>query len=190
MMAATKQEPVESAPVHRGWWRRNWKRLVVGTVLVVVLAAVGGYFAKFGPVLFSEPYQMALNTVERSPQVKDLLGEPVKRSGVADWTPTGMFSDGGQMKEARLTFSISGPKGSASVMALARSLDGQWGFAQFDVTAPEGKRLNLLAESNAGKPVDVKNFDPSQPQAKTTTTEDAPPDLNVKIDLDPPQTGK
>ena len=188
-MAAIEQPIVEAAPVRRGWLRRNWKRLLGSMMLLIILAAVGGYFAKFGPVLFSQPYQTALHAVEQSPQVQAVLGKTISRSTVADWTPSGLSDDSGQMPEARLTFSVSGAKNpatgdrsSATVMALARQLNGQWGFAQFDVTLSDGTQLNLLDEINAGKPADVKPFDPTQPQPKATTTEEATPDQNIKID--------
>ncbi|HEV2972769.1 MAG TPA: cytochrome c oxidase assembly factor Coa1 family protein [Pirellulales bacterium] len=182
-MTTAQQQPVEAAP-RRGWWRRNWKWLVVGLVLVVGISAGGGYYYLFGRMLLSEPFKIAWDAVKNSKQVSAELGAPIS----GGWTPHGTVNQDPNMPEATMNFSISGPNGTADVAALARRIDGIWGFPRFEVdTRPldgsvEGKHLDLTGEINAGKPDDVQKFDPTKPQPKTTTTEEAPPDLNIKLD--------
>jgi hypothetical protein len=182
--AATSQPASDNQQVHRGWWRRNWKRLIVGGLLVIFLSAVTGYFIKFGPTLFSEPYRLALGIVDHSPKVIAELGEPLKRSSWLDWTPSGVFEQTGGMEKARLTFSVSGPRGSASVSAVAQGRDEQWSWPQFEVILPaDGKHLDLKDEANSGTKPDVERFDPTKEKQSGPKIEPARPDQDIKIDL-------
>ncbi|HEV3416207.1 MAG TPA: cytochrome c oxidase assembly factor Coa1 family protein [Pirellulales bacterium] len=177
-MNTTQQQPVEAAP-RRGWWRRNWKRLILGVILVVAISAVGGYYYLFGRMLLSEPFKIAWDAVKNSKSVNAKLGAPIG----GGWTPHGNVNQDPAMTVVTMNFSISGPKGAADVAARAQEIGGIWSFTEFKVTPADGTEdLNLRSEVNAGKPDDVQRFDPTKPQPKTTTTEEAPPDLNIKLD--------
>lgn len=195
MQTATKDSTSTAAAAasakKRGWWRRNWKRLLGSLVLIAVLGAVGGYLYKFAPILTSEPYRQAIAELEKSPQVKQLLGESVK----AGWFPAGSVNrDEG---EARIYLQVHGPKTAdghapkADVSVQARLVGGKWGFTQFDLTSDKGQRLNLMDEINGEQPPDVLPFDAKNvppPQAKM---EVAPPkdDVNIQIPDLPSDTG-
>src|ERR1700744_1195539 len=132
--AASSASP---AVKQRGWFARNWLKLFLLFVLIVVAGAGGGYYYKFRPILTSEPRQQGKAELKKSPQVKKLLGEPV-RDG---WFPAGSVSkDDG---EARMYPHVHGPKTAdgkepaAEVSIQARALEGKWDFTQFDVQ-PEG----------------------------------------------------
>jgi Cytochrome oxidase complex assembly protein 1 len=186
-MNTTQQQPVEAAP-RRGWWRRNWKRLILGVILIVAVSAAGGYYYLFGRMLLSEPFKIAWDAVKNSKTVSAKLGAPVG----GGWTPHGNINQDPTMTVVTMNFSISGPKGAADVAARAQEIGGIWSFTEFKVTPADGTEdLNLRSEANAGKPDDVQKFDPTKPQPKTTTTEEAPPDLNIKLDDVPsPPSGK
>ena len=59
---------------------------------------------------------------------------------------------------------------------------------------PDGsirKRIDVAEEINQAKPPDVQQFDPTKQPGKTAPKfEEAPPDLNIKIDVDTPPAGK
>jgi hypothetical protein len=187
-----QEQPTQAPPVHRGWWRRNWKRLVLGLFLVVILAGGGAYYYVFGRMMLSEPFKLAWEEVKQSKKVRSELGEPIH----GGWTPHGIIDWNSNIPEADMNFAISGPAGTADVSAKARRIDGVWGFARLevDVREPDGnvrKRIDVAEEINLAKPPDVQQFDPTKQASKTTPKiEEAPPDLNIKIDVDPPAGSK
>jgi Cytochrome oxidase complex assembly protein 1 len=157
----------------RGWWRRNWWKLALAVVLVPLLGG-GGFVAwKFGPVMFSKPYRTAIEDLKHSRQVLDQLGEPIS----TNWIPGG----GVDSDSARLYFDIWGPKGKAKVAVQAGLRDGQWGFNKFEVTLADGRPLNLMDEEARIHGVDTPPFDPTVPQPKGVTVQEAPPEVNIKI---------
>src|SRR5215469_4316694 len=76
-MESTEKKPAQAPEVRRGWWRRNWKRLVVGLFVVVILAASGGYYYLFGRFMLSEPFKVAWQEVTKSKEVNSELGGPI-----------------------------------------------------------------------------------------------------------------
>jgi len=161
----------------RGWWRRNWWKLVLVVVLVPLLGG-GGFVAwKYGPVMFSKPYRMAFEDLKHNRRVLDQLGEPLSGS----WIPGG----GVDSESARLYFDIWGPKagkpGKAQVAVQAGFRDGEWGFSQFEVTLADGQRLNLMEDEALIHKVDTPTFDPSVPQPKGVTVQEAPREMDIKI---------
>jgi hypothetical protein len=191
-MAATEPQPAQAKEVRRGWWRRNWKRLVIGLFLVAILAACGGYYYVFGRIMLSEPFRLAWQEVKQSKQVSDELGGPIH----GGWTPHGTIDWNSPIPEANLVFTISGTKTAADVAVLARRIDGVWGFPRFEVTLHgednlPGQRINVAAEINKARPPDVPVFDAAtQKLASKPKIEQAPAELNIKIDVDPPGDGK
>jgi Cytochrome oxidase complex assembly protein 1 len=191
-MAATQQQPAQAPAVRRGWWRRNWKRLVLGVFLTVILVGGGAYYYLFGRMMLSEPFKLAWAEVRQSKKVQSELGEPIR----GGWTPHGMIDWNSNIPEADMNFVISGPTGTADVSAKARRIDGVWGFARLEVGVrePDGsvrKRIDVAEEINLAKPPDVQKFDPTKQSSQTAPKiEEAPPDLNIKIDVDPPAGSK
>ncbi len=174
----------DATPSRRGWFRRNWKRMLGGLLLLLVVGAVGGYFVRFGPILFSQPYREALDFVVREPQVIAELGEPIKRRGIQDWTPSGMITGEDGNGQAQLNFSVTGPKGQAKVAITARLVQGdkEWGYPNFQVTLPGEKQLSLVDAINKTKPGDTPKFDPNAEGSKPPRTKEAPPDVDIKLD--------
>ncbi|HEX3999429.1 MAG TPA: cytochrome c oxidase assembly factor Coa1 family protein [Pirellulales bacterium] len=173
-----------------GWFGRNWLRLCFLLVLLAVLGGVGGYLYKFGPILFSTPYHQTIAELRHSPQVKQLLGEPIHDG----WFPVGSVNN--DEGEARLYLKLHGPKmadgheSTADVSVQARSVEGEWGFTQFDITPSGGQRLSLMDEIS-GPPPDLLPFNGNNAQTPPSTTEATPPP-DVKIDIPdmPSDSGK
>ena len=90
---------------------RKLLRVFLALVVVLVLAAGTFYLVRIGPVMFSEPYKLAVEEAQQSQMLKEKLGEPL----AAGWLPQGnVDKDAG---EARLNFTVKGSKpGKADVM--------------------------------------------------------------------------
>ncbi len=181
--ASTTRPAADAQPVHRGWWRRNWKRIVVGIVLVAVIGAGGAYYYVFGRIMLSEPFKHAWDILKHDQKVIAELGEPIG----GGWFPHGTVNTDTNIPEANMNFSISGPKGTAEVAALGRKIDGAWGFPRFDVevNADGGKKRIDVA---ANQPSDVPIFNGQQPNPTGPKIEKATPDQDIKIDLPPDVT--
>jgi hypothetical protein len=151
-------------------------------LVVLPLLAGGGFFLyKVGPVMFSQPYRLAIDEAKLSQKLKEQLGEPL----TSGWMPNGTVdTDAG---EARFNFTVKGSKpGKADVMVSARRADGKWGFSQFDATlamgtGADGKRLNLMDEVSKRMGVDTPTFDAKTTSAPPVKIEEAPPSANINI---------
>lgn len=177
-MTATQQQPVETAPVKRGWWRRNWKRLIGGIFVVALLAAGGVYYHFFGRIMLSTPFKMAWGELQKSKLVAENLGEPIR----GGWTPHGMVTSDDNLPEAQMMFTISGPKGSGDVSVRGRQIKGEWGFHEFIVTLADGKKVDLVPEIYHDRPSDVPAFDGNK-QQQGPKIEQAPADLNRTFEI-------
>ena len=80
----------DSGPKTRGWFRRNWKWFVPGTLLVSIMLgaiAVFGYIQVRAYRYRANPaYQAALAEVQSSKEIQNKLGTPIVDS---DWNPQG-----------------------------------------------------------------------------------------------------
>ena len=104
----------------RGWWSRNWRWFVPTALLCSALlcggCCIGIFGAVFGVLKSSEPYQMALERVQKDPQLIQHLGEPIEEVG---WFPSGEITVQNGRGDARFDFEVAGPKGKAHVRAEA-----------------------------------------------------------------------
>lgn len=116
------------------------RALVYGSILILVCAGLGAGFvyAKFGAIRASEPYRMALQQVQKDPQVVQQLGEPIQD---VTWFPSALIDK--DLGTANLHFTVAGPKGRAQVGTQARSINSNWGLVTLDVNLPNGQRQSL-----------------------------------------------
>ncbi len=137
-------QPGQQAP--RGWWSRNWKWFVpVGCLglIVLCLAGIAGIVAiAFGAMKSSDVYKEALRRAQNHPEVQAALGTPIK----AGWTMTGNINMDTSAGTADISFPISGPKGEASVHAVAAKEGGAWRYSTLDVQIEGGPKINLLSD--------------------------------------------
>jgi hypothetical protein len=146
-------------PRQRGWLSRNLWWLLPTAFLVVALpiGCCAGIFAwVVGSLTSSEPYQMTVKRVCADRQVIEKLGEPVQETS---WMPMGNFSyhinNGVKSGEATFSFSVSGPKDSASVHVEAVCRENKWIWKVLDVTPSDGQVISLPVGE---KPIDVRKL--------------------------------
>ena len=133
----TKNEP---------WLSKHWKRN---------LAIVGGFAAVLMVVLFvilgdSDVSRMAIAAAESNPVVKQRLGAGIKRG----FFTSGSIEIDGPSGHADLEIPISGPRGKATIYAVAKKSAGIWKFEALDVAFDEASpRVSLLQQkSNTANP--------------------------------------
>jgi hypothetical protein len=138
-------------PRRRGWFGRNWwwvLLLVFGGCIVICAGLCAGVFAfGVGAIKSSEPYQASLAQVRQDKQVIARIGEPIEDALM----PTGNININNDRGEARLSFDVSGPKGTASVVSQSKLIGGKWGLTQLEVTFEDGQRIIIDTGGDNGE---------------------------------------
>jgi Cytochrome oxidase complex assembly protein 1 len=131
-------------PRERSWWGRNWKWVVpLGCLSPFLL--IGGCVAALAIVLFgslknSDAYQKSLEAVRANQEVESVLGAPITPA----FFVTGNIFVGNGGGHVDISYDVSGPKGSATVHAVADKKDGAWEFRSIKVfPAESGKRIDV-----------------------------------------------
>ena len=88
-------------------------------------------------------YQDAFAIASKNPKVQEVLGNPIKEG----WYLTGQIHVSGPSGRADIAFPISGPKGEATVYAVATKSAGIWTFSVLAVDYGGPNRINLLNKS-------------------------------------------
>jgi hypothetical protein len=139
-------------PNERGWWGRNWMWAVpVGCLAPLVLCCGGiGLIISivFGAIKSSEPYGEAVARAQGSPALQAELGQPIEPGFFPSGSiQVGFDAPGGRTGHADLSIPVSGPKGSATVRAVAEKTDAGWTFATLEAVIPGRERpIDLLSE--------------------------------------------
>lgn len=127
----------------RSWWGRNWKWVVpvgcltpllcCGGVITLIIAFV------FGAIKSSDVYVEALSQAKGNKDVVALLGEPI----VAGAFPSGKIEIRNQGGNADLVIPLSGPKGTATIHAVATKNAGRWEYSKLEVVQDGAARIDL-----------------------------------------------
>ena len=121
-------------------WKRNLTIFAgfMALLMVVVIVIIGD----------SEVCKMALAAAEANPVVRQRLGEPVKRG----FFTSGSIEISGPSGHADIAIPVSGPRGKATVYAVALKSAGLWRFEtleiEFDQTSPRVDLLNQGSTSS------------------------------------------
>lgn len=136
----------EPAAVKQSLLSKHWKWYLVIAACFAVLLFVGVSLT----LSDSEVSKMAVAAAESNPVVKQRLGDPIKRG----FFTSGSIEINGSSGHADLEVPISGPRGKATIYAVANKSAGIWKFETLNVAFDEASpRLTLLQdESNAFKP--------------------------------------
>jgi hypothetical protein len=139
------QSTPSALPPKRSWWSRNWKWFVPTGCLTIIVAAVVFVCAImlviFGALKSTDVYKTALAGAKANPAVVEALGTPIKEG----WFMSGSTHVEGTAGEADIGIPISGPKGKATIYAVATKSAGRWSYSTLEVEVngrPE--RINLL----------------------------------------------
>ena len=134
-----------SQPPARTWWSRNWKWVVpVGCLTPAILCCGGGGLILtfvFGALKSSEVYTDALARAKANEEVRTLLGEPIE----AGFWVSGSVEVGGTSGKADLSIPVSGPKGSATLHAVAIKTGGKWVYSTLEAVPQD-----------SGAPIDLR----------------------------------
>jgi hypothetical protein len=141
---------VGPAPRKSGWFSRLLLLLVA-----IAIGAAAGYYFKFGRLKMSEPYQEAMKLVQTAADLKTQIGEPIQ-DGLF---PSGEITEDGDGGQARVFFTLRGPKGKAEAQLDANRIQGKWGLTQLAATPDGGTRVSIDTRG-AGSPDDAPLFKP------------------------------
>jgi len=125
---------------------KHWKRYLAAAACFAVVLFVGVSLT-LGD---SEVSKMAVAAAESNPVIKQRLGGPIKHG----FFTSGSIEIDGSSGHADLEVPIRGPRGKATIYAVAKKSAGSWKFETLDVAFDEvGPRLSLLQDgSNTSKP--------------------------------------
>ena len=160
-------------PPRGNWWQRNWKWFVpTGCLTLLALAAlfiVCIVFFVFSIMKSSDAYKIAVARAKSDQRVVAALGTPIRE---------GMFISGktnvkGPSGEADMAIPISGPKGKATIYAVATKSEGQWSFSKLDVKIDRtGETIDLNeteSASNEEEPATKKGATHTDVQIESIT---------------------
>jgi hypothetical protein len=150
--ASPPPPPSIPQPPRGNWWQRNWKWFVpTGCLTLIVMAVlfVGCIvFLVFSVMKSSDAYKLAVARAKSDQRVVAALGTPIRE---------GMFSSGrtkvnGPSGEADIAIPISGPKGKATIQAVATKSEGTWSFSKLNVNIDGfGETIDLNETESASK---------------------------------------
>ena len=137
-------------PSNGSWWGRNWRWVVPIGCLIPTFGCCGlGVIALFvggitggilGGMKSSDAYKEAVAKAKGNEAVQAALGLPIEEG----FFVTGNIHVNGPNGKANLAIPISGPKGSATVFAIADKQAGRWTFSTLEVAVDGGNRINLM----------------------------------------------
>ena len=129
------------------WWKRNWKWFVpTGCLTILALFAafiISIVLFAFGMMKSTDIYKDALAKAQAEPAVVEALGSPIKDGLIF----SGKTEVNGASGEANLAIPISGPKGEATIYAVAEKSAGVWNYSILAVEIKgSSERIDLLHE--------------------------------------------
>jgi len=181
--------PLTPQPPRRNWWQRNWKWFVptgcLTLIAMTVLFVACIVFFVFSVMKSSDAYKIAVARAKSDQRVVAALGTPISE---------GMFASGktnlnGPSGEADIGIPISGPKGKATIYAVATKSEGEWSFSKLDVKVDGTEETIDLNEtesaSNEEEPAKKKGETQANVSVKSITLaredgEDLKPVKNFK----------
>ena len=149
MESQSQQPPLPTQPPRRNWWQRNWKWFVpTGCLTLIglgVLFVVCIVFFVFSILKSSDAYKIAVARAKSDQRVVAALGTPIQEGLV----PSGKTNVNGPSGEADIAIPISGPKGKATIYAVATKSAGQWEFSKLAVQTDGGQMIDLNKNAEA-----------------------------------------
>jgi hypothetical protein len=119
-----EQTPPPAVKTGRRWW-------LLGCLVPLPVLICGGCFAGivytiFGILRSSDPYIDSLRQAQASPELMAEIGEPIEPG----WIITGEVNLNNDDGHANLSYSVSGPLGSADINVVGTKNAGTWTYSQ------------------------------------------------------------
>jgi hypothetical protein len=119
---------------------------VVAVMLLVLLFCGAIFFAIFGSMKSSTPYQHAVEVATHDPRVLATLGAPVKPG----WLMGGSINVAGDSGSADLTIPLEGATRKGKLYVVAKKAEGEWSYQTLAVRTEDGTgRIDLLRPPHA-----------------------------------------
>ncbi len=131
------------------WWKRNWKWVVpVGGCFTLIIGAIiifsSIYFGVSNIMKESQPYEYALELINKDEQLIEVLGSPIKKHGMFQ----GNISWVNGNKVAKIAVPISGPKGEGKLYIDATGKDDTWIYHEIRVEVND-QEFDYLQETSS-----------------------------------------
>jgi len=131
----------------RSWFIRRWYVLVLGIVVGIVVLVGAIVAVVMASIKSSDAYKEALVRARGSTALIEAIGTPMNDG----FMPTGSIEVSGDFGEAKLSISISGPKGSAVLHLDAEKSMGKWDFKLLKAVIDDtGREIDLLEKKETG----------------------------------------
>jgi Cytochrome oxidase complex assembly protein 1 len=141
--------PLLGAPGAPPRKNRTWVIViaVVAGILVLVVLSVGGLLAViFAAMRSSEPYQHAVEVIDRDPRAAAVLGAPV----TTGWFFSGNIDVSGGGGNADLAIPVSGSRHKGTIEVVAKKSAGRWTYQTLELKVDgQDTPINLLAQSDS-----------------------------------------
>ena len=131
------------------WWKRNWKWAVpVGgclTMIVLLIVFVGSIL--YGVTTMfegSEPYDYAMEKINRDEQLIELLGSPIVKDGMVQGSLNYINGNG----KANMKIPISGPKEKGMLYIDATCTGDEWTYHEIRVEVRDEEIFDLLEDAS------------------------------------------
>ena len=116
------------------WWKRNWKWVVpVGGCFVLIIGAIllvaSLYFGVSKVMEDSQPYEYALELINKDEQLLEVLGSPIEKDGMFQGNISWKNGD----KSAKIIVPIIGPKGEGKLYIDATGEGDTWIYHEIRV---------------------------------------------------------
>lgn len=134
----------------KGWFGRNWKWAVptFGCLTFTVLAIIFAVALYSGvSTLFkgSEPFEVAVSSLNNNKLVVEKLGQPIEADGMFQRNIN--YENNNASADIRVP--VKGPKGEGSVTVIAEKQNNVWTYQLMQVEINDtGEVINLLNENN------------------------------------------
>jgi hypothetical protein len=115
-------------------------------LFAVFIAAIVGIV--FGAIKSSDAYKAAVARAKADPRVTEAIGTPIKEA----WYVSGNTNVSGGSGKADLSIPIHGPKGEATIYAVATKFAGEWQYSKLAVKIEHTGETIDLADKTAGRP--------------------------------------
>jgi hypothetical protein len=138
----TPPQPQAPQPPQKSSGCLKWTLIGCSVLLVIAVIGVAVLVAfVFGAIKSTDVYKNARDRAIHDPRVIAALGSPVQ---AGFWVSGNVHVDTREGGNASIKFPISGPKGKASVEAVATVENDKWVYSKMTATPDGGSPIDLL----------------------------------------------